>query len=559
MSIFNFIELFKENIKIKFKISENELKKIHFFFNQNINLSHISTNFIFWYKKANPNIKIEEIEAELKNILSLSIFNKIVIEKTTIQNQFFNIFFADSTLFHFFNKSLDPFQISLTNKSVNIEYVSANPTGPLHLGHLRNGIVGDVLANILKYLNVNITRYFYINDSGNQIQHLGYSIINNFQNKLNLNSYIVDEKIKLYQSAYIDDISKLIVNDPLNKFNKEYFLNNQNITSELIQNFSQKGLNYILEKIKKTLKNFKIDFDQFISEKEMIQKYAKPSLDKLNENNFIYQKNEKVWLKTTKYNDSIDRVLYKEDNSSTYILGDICYHYYRIMKGFNHLINIWGADHHGYVNRITAICKEMGMPLEHLQFGLIQFVSILKNNNEVTKMSKRNKNVINADDLYNHFGADILRFFLISVSTDSHLHINLDLLKIKNNNNLYYYCQYGYLRIISLLKKVPKERLDKIKDLNLDNFILNESERKLLIQAISFFQVLKNCIQNLNPVFLHTHLIKLSKRFHSFYNQEKILNQSDFIYNKKIKIILHLKKHLETCFDLLKIKSLKQL
>ncbi len=328
-------------------------------------------------------------------------------------------------------------------EKIQVEFVSANPTGDLHLGHARGAAVGDSLSNILDKAGWDVSREYYINDAGNQINNLAYSVEARYKQALGLEAEMPEDG---YHGEDIINIGKRLAEEfgdqILDKSDEERF-----------KFFREYGLKYEMEKLKKDLESFRVPFDVWFSETSLYEDgKIMPALELLREKGYIYEMDGATWFRSTEFGDDKDRVLIKNDGSYTYLLPDIAYHKNKLERGFDKLINIWGADHHGYIPRMQAAIQAMGHPKDTLEVEIIQLVHLFKNG-EKMKMSKRTGKAVTMRDLMEEVGLDAVRYFFAMRSADSHMDFDLDLAVSQSNDNPVYYAQYAHARICSILRQ----------------------------------------------------------------------------------------------------------
>ena len=355
------------------------------------------------------------------------------------------------------------------NQKVQVEFVSANPTGDLHLGHARGAAVGDSLCNILAKAGYDVSREYYINDAGNQINNLAISIEARYFQALGLEKPMPEDG---YHGEDIIGIGKTLAEEFGNKFvdmdEKERF--NQ---------FREYGLKVEMAKLKKDLEDFRVGFDVWYSETSLYQDgKIDEALAALRKNGFIYEQDGATWFRSTDFGDDKDRVLIKQDGSYTYLTPDIAYHRNKLERGFEKLINIWGADHHGYIPRMKAAIQALGYDADTLEVEIIQLVHLYKNG-EKMKMSKRTGKAVTMRDLVDEVGLDATRYFFAMRSADTHLDFDLDLAVSQSNENPVYYAQYAHARICSILRQAEEQNLSYNGGVDF-SFVSSEKEFDLL-------------------------------------------------------------------------------
>ncbi|QDR65168.1 arginine--tRNA ligase [Mammaliicoccus sciuri] len=397
------------------------------------------------------------------------------------------------------------------NESIIVEYVSANPTGDLHIGHARNAAVGDTLSNVLSSAGYDVTREYYINDAGKQIENLAHSIEARYNQALGLDAELPEDG---YYGKDIIAIGKdLAEKHPEIKDEAE---------EERIKTFRKLGLDYEMEKLKQDLADFNIHFDNWFSETSLYEtNKISAVLDKMTELGYTYEQDGATWLKTTEFGDDKDRVLIKQDGTYTYFLPDIAYHYDKVERGFDKLINLFGADHHGYINRLKASLETFGVDSKRLEIQIMQMVRLLQDGVEV-KMSKRTGNAITLRDIMDEVGIDAARYFLTMRSPDTHFDFDMELAKKESQDNPVYYAQYAHARISSIIRHAEEKgiTIDQNVDLSL---ITHEKAFDLLKKIAEFEPTIVSAAESRSPHRITNYIQDLAAQFHKFYNAEKVL------------------------------------
>ncbi len=422
------------------------------------------------------------------------------------------------------------------NQKILLEYVSANPTGPLHIGHARGAVFGDTLQRVGKHLGYDIESEYYVNDAGNQIYLLGLSVYLSAREQLGKKVVYPQE---YYKGEYIIDVAK----EALDEFPKDTFED-----EKYIDTLAMWAKDKMLELIKKTLLDANIEFDYYVSEKELFYLWDKV-LEKLKSNNAIYEKDGKWWLKSSEYGDEKDRVVVREDGRPTYLAGDIIYHNQKFERGYDKYINIWGADHHGYITRVKASIKFLGYDEEKLEVILSQMVSLLKSGKPY-KMSKRAGNFILMSDIIDEIGSDALRFIFLTKKSDTHLEFDIDDLKKQDSSNPVYYINYAHARINQILQKSKKTKEDFI-DVKLDN--INQDAKNLLFNALLLNEVLNDAFDSRQLQKLTEYLKNLASMLHQFYNKYQIIGSSE--EKEYIKVLLVVALSIRTGLKLMGIEA----
>lgn len=395
---------------------------------------------------------------------------------------------------------------------IQVEFVSANPTGDLHLGHARGASVGDSLCNVLDFAGYDVEREYYINDAGNQIDNLARSVEARYFQALGEEREMPEDG---YHGQDIIGIGKELAEKYGDRFKHE--------TAEERYNFFRSyGLEYELNKLKQDLKNFRVEFDNWFSETSLYGSgKIEVALDKLKANGHVFEEDGATWFRSTTFGDDKDRVLIKKDGSFTYITPDIAYHEDKIQRGFDKLINIWGADHHGYIPRMKAAIEALGYEKDTLEVIISQMVQLFKDGERMV-MSKRTGKAVTLRELVEDVGLDAVRYFFVMRSGDTQMDFDLDLAVSESNENPVYYAQYAYARISSILRQAAEVELAASKE-NL-NLLIAEHEIDLLKKVGDFPQVVADAARTRAPHRIANYIQELAATFHSFYNAEKVLD-----------------------------------
>lgn len=398
------------------------------------------------------------------------------------------------------------------NQKIQVEFVSANPTGDLHLGHARGAAVGDSLCNILDKAGYDVSREYYINDAGNQINNLALSVEARYFQALGLEKEMPADG---YHGEDIIGIGKKLAEEHGDK----YVNADEN---ERFDFFREYGLKYEMAKLKQDLEDFRVPFDVWYSETSLYHNgKIDTALQALKDNGHIYEEEGATWFRSTTFGDDKDRVLIKNDGSYTYLTPDIAYHKDKLERGFEKLINIWGADHHGYIPRMKAAIQALGYDRDALEVEIIQLVHLYKNG-EKMKMSKRTGKAVTMRDLVEEVGLDATRYFFAMRSADTHLDFDLDLAVSQSNENPVYYAQYAHARISSILRQGEEQGISaEAADYSL---ISAEKEIDVLKKIGEFPQAVGEAAQKRMPHRITNYIYELASSFHSFYNAEKVLD-----------------------------------
>ncbi|MFK5880632.1 MAG: arginine--tRNA ligase [Sulfurospirillum sp.] len=403
------------------------------------------------------------------------------------------------------------------DQSILLEFVSANPTGPLHIGHARGAVIGDTLCRLGRHLGYRIDSEYYVNDAGNQIYLLGLSIfLAGQENVLGLDVEWPDE---YYRGEYIVDLAKRASAD----FDDTIFEDKKSI--EILSSW---GKDMMLDLIRENLKDIGIEFDSFVSERSLYDKWDE-SFEKLQKNDRTYKKDDKIWIKSSDFGDEKDRVVVRDDGRATYLAGDIIYHDNKYQRDYDKYINIWGADHHGYIARVKAAINFLGYDESQLEVILAQMVSLLKDG-EPFKMSKRSGNFILMSDVVEEIGKDALRFIFLSKKADTHLEFDVEVLKKQDSTNPIFYINYAHARVNQIFEKSGKKTED-ITEVKLEN--LSESAKNLLFSALLLPEVIEDTFVSRQVQRLSDYLVLLASNLHKFYNENRVVgSENEDIYLK---------------------------
>ena len=480
------------------------------------------------------------------NSLKGELENNDFIEKVeVVVPGFLNFFVKKDSLSEIINKIIDQGKDYGRNnfgknEKVMVEYVSANPTGDLHLGHARGAAYGDSLTRVLKFSGYDCLREYYVNDAGNQIEVLGESL---YQRYLEALGYEFDlEKIG-YQGKDVKNIASKIAKDI-----KEKYVHDDSDDRKLY--FKKVGRELELSKIKKDLDLYRVSFDHYQSELDLYKDgKVKNTLEALKNSGFTYDLDGALWLRTTDFGDDKDRVLIKSDGSYTYLLPDIAYHKDKFDRGYDHLINLFGADHHGYIIRLKAGLKILGYNSDNLDIQIVQMVRLMENGIEL-KMSKRTGNAITIRELCEDVGVDVARYFFISKPIVSHLDFDLDLARKHSSENPVYYIQYAYARCASILRRVKE-----VKKLETYSLLTNDKEVSILKELASFEQILVDICKYKEVNILCNYAYRLASLFHSYYNECKVIDETNSeLTTERLALVKAIKITLENALNLLGIE-----
>ena len=509
-------------------------------------------------------LKLPPIELAMKIVNFLKQENQIM-KVEVVKPGFINIFFYNSfwqnQLYEYLNIK-KKINYKIKSKKICIEYVSANPTGLMHIGHARGAVFGDTLSSILKEVGHEVTDEYYINDAGEQIKKLLDTINFHLKNKCEF-------KGELPESLYPGDYLKKIASSFLEADKKNQVIEN---------NLGKKVINKILNDIKADLKTLKVKHKNFISEKklsskETVKKLKKKLLDlkiayygyqekpkNIEDDN--WEKKEQFLFCSKKFGDDSDRALIKPNGNLTYFMSDIIYHQNKVDRNFDVLLNVWGVDHFGYVKRLKNALKAINKKEIHLNIKLTALVNLLKDNIKM-KMSKRAGNYITMRDVLDEVGVDAIRFVMISRNADKKIDFDLDIFLQKNKDNPVFYIQYAHARcssIINIAKEKFKElNIEKKNNISLKNLELNE-EKLIIKQVCSFYNIIESSAKNYEPHRISNYLYDLAKTFHNYWSignideSKRILIEENIdLSRSRIFLILAVKSVIKKGLDILKI------
>ena len=465
-------------------------------------------------------------------------------------------------------------------QKVLLEYVSANPTGPFHIGHGRWAAMGSALANLLKFAGYNVYQEFYVNDAGNQIKNLGRSlyirVMQELGQKIDFPTDEVERK-SFYPGEYLIPLAKDFAADNAD-FAKSLPADLKDLSAESLEVLSSYAKQKMLGLQKQLLEHFNTHFDNFYFETDLHKSgKVEDCVKQLKEKDMLYEKDGAVWFKSSLFGDDQDRVLRKTDGSNTYLTADIAYHHDKIKRGFDKLINIWGADHHGYIPRIKASIEALGDNPDKLEVLLGQLVNIVLNG-EAVRMGKR-KNMVTLDDLIEEVGVDATRYWMIIRSIDTTLDFDIELAKSKTDDNPVFYVQYAHARACSIFRNATAERVnvetkEKLAPLfgeqELDEAIMNAdlnllwtvddekaqtSAKKLILKLEEFKQVIFMGAKNRAPYMICKYLQELAGCFHQFYTFSRVLIDDKKLAAARLALVKSVSTVIKTVLDLLAVDA----
>ena len=447
-------------------------------------------------------------------------------------------------------------------EKIILEYVSANPTGPFHIGHGRWAAMGSALANLLKFYGHDVFQEFYINDAGSQIQKLGRSLLIRVKQELGENVDFPEdeqERKNYYPGEYLIPVAK------------DFLTENQ--PTEDIQVLSDSAKKYMENVQKELLEKFRVHFDKFYSELDL-HKSGKvdASYKKLQESGKLYEKDGAMWFKSSEYGDDQDRVIKKADGSNTYLTADIAYHIDKLDRGFDRLINIWGADHHGYVPRVKASIEALGYDPNKLEVLLGQLVNLVINGNEV-RMGKR-KNMVTLEDLIDEVGIDATRFWMCMRNIDTTLDFDIELAKTASDENPVFYVQYAHARVCSILRNLVNEKLNTETGEKTPAPMTEEefqkaistvdyeamkkaipTAKKLILKLEEFKSMIESSAKSRTVYTVCRYVQDLAGEFHSFYNSNRVICDDNDLMKSRVALVYSIKTVLKNALDILAVSA----
>jgi arginyl-tRNA synthetase len=413
-------------------------------------------------------------------------------------------------------------------KRVQVEFVSANPTGPLHIGHARGAVIGDVVANILQASGYSVSREYYINDAGNQMNNLGRSVLYRYRQ---LRGEDIDYPDECYQGEYINDLASEILAKDGDRHQSEG-------EEEAITFFTDYAAGSILEGIKNDLEAFGVVFDCFFSERELYKDDGVETLlRELQEKEYIYRDGDTLWFRTTDFGDEKDRVVVRDNGEPTYFAADIAYHKNKYERGFDTVIDVWGADHHGYVPRMYAGIQALGKNKEALDVILVQLVNLLRGGKPVA-MSTRAGEFVTLREVVDEVGKDASRYNFLLRRSNSHLDFDLELVKEQSNDNPVYYVQYAHARICSIMRTAV-ERGHKIPGYHdVNPGLLSLPEEFNIIKTIDRFpELIEGSATAREPHRITFYINDLAAAFHSYYNKNRVISDDAELTNARLFLV----------------------
>lgn len=445
---------------------------------------------------------------------------------------------------------------------VNLEYVSANPTGPMHVGHGRWAALGDAIARVMRHAGYSVDEEFYINDQGNQMNVFGNSVVVRYQQLLGQD---VEMPEACYGGAYIKDIAQAIIDADGDKWL------DANEDERLVA-FRERGYAMMLDSVKDTLSTFGNNFDTWFSERSLFvadengETKQQRAFDVMNEKGLLFEAEGATFFRSTDYGDDKDRVLVKANGDLTYFMSDVAYHYDKMQRGYDHLIDIWGADHHGYIQRCKAMMTAWGYP-DALEVVLGQLVNLLRDG-EPVRMSKRTGEMVTFQELIDEVGVDATRYLMLSKSADQAIDFDIEVAKKQDSSNPVYYVQYAHARICSILRKAGEARgmnvesagiEEVVAELGLDDIDLSplahESELALMRKMADFSDLVAGAARDRAPFRLTHYAQELAGLFHSFYGNCHVLGEEESVEKARLALVDSTRIVLALSLDLLGVSA----
>src|SRR5512143_734418 len=475
-----------------------------------------------------------------------------IIEKTEIAGPvFINLFFRQDrwkkTLFEIDAEGA-AFGVPDIGKGekVLVEFVSANPTGPLHVGHGRGAAVGDALANLLSAAGFEVSREFYINDAGRQIRLLALSVYARYQQSFGNDVPFPEDG---YHGGYIEEIAQGFAKVHGDRFRSIPF-------DDCAAHFAEYGKNAMLADIRTDLETFGVRFDTWFSEQSLLTEGSvQRSIEELKERGVAYEKDGALWLKSTAFGDDKDRVIIKKDGEYTYLATDIAYHRNKLARGFQQLVNIWGADHHGYIPRVQAVIQAFGHPKDSLHVLLVQLVAILRNGQPVP-MSKRAGDFVTLRDVVQEVGSDAARYIFLTRRSDSHLDFDLDVAKEQSRENPVYYVQYAHARLASLFREAESRGITVPSKERVDLSLLDLEEEQYIIKALAKYpEVVEEAALAYEPHRLTFYLQDLAGLLHNYYFKHRVITEDAPRTSAKLFLMKQVKTVIQSALKILGVNA----
>ncbi|MDT8395857.1 MAG: arginine--tRNA ligase [bacterium] len=431
-------------------------------------------------------------------------------------------------------------------QKVQVEFVSANPTGPLHVGHGRGAALGDALANILQCAGYDVEREYYINDGGNQIRTLGVSVHARYLELCGVDAPFPEEG---YKGEYVRDIAA-----KLREEEGDRYLEME--TARAVEGIAVKAASWILDDIREDLEQFGVVFDVWFSEKDLYDRgLVQQTLEDMEKRGGLYREDGALWFRSTDRDDDKDRVLVKSDGSLTYFASDVAYHRDKYERGFDRVVNVWGADHHGYVARMKAAVAALGRDMEDLQIVLVQLVSLVRKGQPVA-MSTRGGQFVTLREVRDEVGRDAARFIFLTRKADSQLEFDLDLAKERSNDNPVYYVQYAHARICSILRNAAEQGIPMPDPETVEFGLLDLPEEKELIRHMAALpDVVEGAALSMEPHRITNYLRDIATTLHNYYYHHKVLTDDAAVTSARLSLVLGVRTAVATALALLGVAA----
>lgn len=431
-------------------------------------------------------------------------------------------------------------------QKVQVEFASVNPTGPLHVGHGRVAVIGDVLARLHEATGFQVEREYYVNDAGNQMENLGLSLYARYREAFG-------EAVKFPEAGYPGDYVKDLAAQAKLEYGEKFLHEDKEAAVDF---FRQYGGDALLETIRAQLKAFGIEFDSFFSERAMRERdEVATSMDLLRGRDLLYAQDGAEWYRSAQFGDDKDRTVIKSDGELTYFASDIAYHRNKYERKFDKLINVWGADHHGYVPRLTAAMQGLGYDPGVLKVVLVQMVQLTRGG-EPVRMGKRTGEFVSLEEVLEEVGRDAARFFFLMRKSDSHLDFDLDLAKRQSSENPVFYVQYAHARVSSIFEQADKSglALGAREAVTVERLVLPE-EMELIRKLIQFNDVLEECVRELEPHRMVFYLLDLAGEFHRYYNRHRVISEDAGLSRARLLLIENVQKTVRRGLEILGVEA----
>jgi len=509
-----------------------------------------STNIALLLSKEMKDAPLNTAANIIRFIKKKQLFSKV----EAVPPGFINLFITNEKLYEILRAILKKERsfgrFEPRHKKVQVEFVSANPTGPLHVGHGRGAAIGDCLANVLDAYGYKVFREYYLNDAGSQIDILGVSVKYRYLELLGLKEHFPEERngSQTYHGEYILDIARQIKNKHGNKWQKKG-----------LSAFSRFATDEITQCIKEDLNLFGVNFDSWFKESELYRKKEVEKTEKeLRKKGYLEDKEGAVWFKSTLFGDTKDRVIVRQNKTPTYLASDIAYHAQKF-KHFNQVINVWGADHHGYIQRMKAVVEALGYDPDDLKIVLVQLVK-LSRGGKLVSMSTRKGEFITLKEVISEVGKDAARFIFMTRRSDAQLEFDLELAKKKSLDNPVYYIQYAHARLCSIIEFGKSKKIDfqKITGAKLD--LLSEKEELHLIKMLAGFpDIIEASAVSLEPHRLTGYLMEITQSFHRFYSIHRVITDDVDLTLARLALIKAIQIVIQNALSLLGVTAPKKM